>query len=363
MKRSHDAMKLVCVVSLVAWGCAAQQGGGNSPPPAAVAAPVPPPPAEPPFTNKDVIDLSKAGLGDAVVIAKIKQAPRVAFDLEPKDLQKLKSSKISKGVIAAMLDRSGSGTAAAARPRSFSASGKVWVQNGSQLTEVAKVTGYAEASIGQAFKQAFLLSFSNKTAVIARGTAARLRLTTAPTVIYTRLSPSEIGVVRFTVQESDNRRFVWVVSRVGSNQGEFYPEEDNITFDDEPGMDGVYKLTLKKSMPRVSTGWLDRAEAQGTRSTISGSVGSAHEEEDARYQFPECPPNEPRLVLLRGRRRSKRARRCTLLRTADLSEPTARCRRCAHRATCAQCSGCILGRSSERRRDRCRAQGPRPQLG
>ena len=201
------------------------------------------------------MDLSKAGLGDTVVIAKIKQAPRVAFDLEPKDLQKLKNSKISKGVIAAMLDRSGggvasgSGAAAAARPGSFSASGKVWVQNGSQFTEVARVTGYAEASIGQAFKQAFLMSFSNKMAVIARGTKARLRLNTAPTVIYTRLNPSDIGVVRFTVQEADNRRFVWVVSRVGSNLGEFYPEEDNITFDDEPGTDGVYKLTLKKPMP------------------------------------------------------------------------------------------------------------------
>jgi hypothetical protein len=69
------------------------------------------------------------------------------------------------------------------------------------------------------------MSFTNKTAVIARGTRARLRLNTAPAVIYTRLSPSEIGVVRFTVQESDNRRVVWVVSRMGSNAGEFYPED------------------------------------------------------------------------------------------------------------------------------------------
>lgn len=253
MTRSHDAMKLVCVLSLVVWGCAAQQGGGNALTPAAVATPVSPP-AAPPLTNKDVMDLSKAGLGDVVVIAKVKQAPSVAFDLEPKDLQKLKSSKVSKGVIAAMLDRSGggaasgSGTAAATRPGAFSASGKVWVQNGSQFTEVPSVAGYSEASIGQAFKQAFLFSFTSKVAVIARGTKARLRLSTAPATIYTRLSPSEIGVVRFTVQTDDNRRYVWVVSRVGSNAGEFYPEEDNITFADESAGDGVSKLTLKKPL-------------------------------------------------------------------------------------------------------------------
>jgi hypothetical protein len=123
------------------------------------------------------------------------------------------------------------------------------MQNGDQLTEVPHVAGYSEASIGQAFKQAFLISFTNKFALIARGTKARLRLSTAPAVIYTRLDPSEIGVVRFTVQDDDNRRYVWVVSRMGSNAGEFYPEEDNITFTDAPRSDGVYELTVNKPMP------------------------------------------------------------------------------------------------------------------
>lgn len=145
MKRSRDAMKLVCLVGIVVWGCAAERGGGSpqAQAPAVAAAPAPPrPPAEPPLTNKDVIDLSNAGLGDAVVIAKIKQAPQVAFELGPKDLQKVNNNKVSKGVIAAMLERSGGGSSdaalasggAAAAPRgAFSGSGKVWVQNGGQL--------------------------------------------------------------------------------------------------------------------------------------------------------------------------------------------------------------------------------------
>lgn len=73
-------------------------------------------------------------------------------------------------------------------------------------------------------------------------------LTETPTTLYTRLDPSEIGVVRFTVQNDYNRRYIWVVSRVGSNEGEFYPEEDNVTFDDERQSEGIHKLTLKKTL-------------------------------------------------------------------------------------------------------------------
>jgi len=166
MKRSRDAMKLVClVVAVVVLGCATERGGGSPPAqaPAVTTAHLPPrQSAEPPLTNKDIIDLSKSGLGDAVVIAKLKQAPQVAFELGPKDLQKLKNNKISNGVIAAMLERTGSaptsgGAAATPRSGAFSASGKVWVQHGDHLMEVPSVGGYSEASIAQAFKQAFQL--------------------------------------------------------------------------------------------------------------------------------------------------------------------------------------------------------------
>ena len=61
--------------------------------------------AEAPLTNADVVKLIGLGLGDNVVIAKVNQAASVNFDLSADGLTKLKSSRVSSDVIAAMLKR------------------------------------------------------------------------------------------------------------------------------------------------------------------------------------------------------------------------------------------------------------------
>lgn len=73
------------------------------------------------LSNADVLSLSKLGLSDDVIIAKINQASRVAFALETNDLLNLKKGGVSGKVITAMLDRSArekgmSAPAAAAAP-------------------------------------------------------------------------------------------------------------------------------------------------------------------------------------------------------------------------------------------------------
>lgn len=75
---------------------------------------------EKPLDNAQVIQLTKADLGDAVIIAKIKSTKEVKFDLTPDDLVKLKKSGVSGPVIAAMLDRSVSSAA----PGTASAKGR-----------------------------------------------------------------------------------------------------------------------------------------------------------------------------------------------------------------------------------------------
>lgn len=62
--------------------------------------------AEAPLTNADVLTISKLGLGDTVVIAKINQASAVSFSMDTDSLIKLKADGVSKEVIAAMLKRS-----------------------------------------------------------------------------------------------------------------------------------------------------------------------------------------------------------------------------------------------------------------
>lgn len=64
-----------------------------------------PPKQEAPLSNQDIIKLSKLQLGDDVVIAKIKQARSVAFDLTTDGLIQLKQAAVSGKVIQAMLER------------------------------------------------------------------------------------------------------------------------------------------------------------------------------------------------------------------------------------------------------------------
>lgn len=70
------------------------------------------------LSNKDVVKLSKLQLGDDVIVAKIKQATVVDFDVSTDALIQLKESGVSARVIAAMIDRSApsSGTTIANRP-------------------------------------------------------------------------------------------------------------------------------------------------------------------------------------------------------------------------------------------------------
>ncbi len=202
-------------------------------------------PVEAPLTNSDVIKLCKLDLGNEVVIAKINQAKAVDFKLDTDSLISLKQGGVGKEVIAAMLQRT---TSAPPASVSVPSTLEVWtIENGNSV-EIPSVSGYVEASIGQAFKQAFLFSFKNKMAVLVHGTNAKTHFTAAPPIIYTRYKPSEIGVARLTVQSDKERRYIWVVSRVGSNSGEFYPPEDDMKFTDERTPEGTYKLTFKAQL-------------------------------------------------------------------------------------------------------------------
>ena len=61
--------------------------------------------AEDRMTNADVIDLVKAGLDDKLLIATIKEAKTVNFDLGPAGLRALLAAKVSNPVITAMRER------------------------------------------------------------------------------------------------------------------------------------------------------------------------------------------------------------------------------------------------------------------
>ncbi len=86
---------ILFAVALIAFPVFAQT-------PAAAASPAA---KEAPLANADVIKLSKLQLGDDVIIAKVRQAGNVAFDLSTDGLVQLKQANVSGKVISAMLER------------------------------------------------------------------------------------------------------------------------------------------------------------------------------------------------------------------------------------------------------------------
>lgn len=63
------------------------------------------------LTNKDIVDMTKSGLPESVILAKIKASP-TNFDTSPTALQELKQAGISDAVILAMVQPSESPTSA-----------------------------------------------------------------------------------------------------------------------------------------------------------------------------------------------------------------------------------------------------------
>ena len=56
------------------------------------------------MTNKDVIDLATLGLGDDVVIEKIRTAPQTAFATDLESLKALKAAHVSDAIIRVMIN-------------------------------------------------------------------------------------------------------------------------------------------------------------------------------------------------------------------------------------------------------------------
>src|SRR5262245_36141359 len=93
--------RLVCAISVLLFAAAATQVFARAEG------------AEAPLNNAEVVKLCKSGLGDGIVIGKIKEAPKTEFKLGTDDLIKLKQDGCSQGVIEAMLNRETPSTTAA----------------------------------------------------------------------------------------------------------------------------------------------------------------------------------------------------------------------------------------------------------
>lgn len=135
-----------------------------------------------PLTNKDVLDMVKAGLASEVIVAKIKASASNSFDTSTAALQELKTAGVSDAVILAMVQAGSSTNAAAADAPSVD----VKVVDGTEIEIQLKnnVSGQ-EAKVGD------IVDFTvvrpvviGGVTVIDKDAPARARITTAKKAGY-----------------------------------------------------------------------------------------------------------------------------------------------------------------------------------
>lgn len=222
------------------------------------------------LTNAEVVKLVKLGIGDDVVLAKIRQAPIVEFKLETDDLGSLKAAGVSGKVIAAMLDRSSAdavggaatpGLGSAPARSGFAAgdapTGAVYLIDGSRRVQLmraspgGRTSGLAKKIINPFAKMKMIKTFSGERAQLRTGNTSPLFEASLPS----DLSPSDsIMLVKLSV-ESDTREISVGSGRLNVSVGIDKDDTVPIKIDESPTRTGsnsplkTYRVTVALPLP------------------------------------------------------------------------------------------------------------------
>lgn len=250
------------------------------------------------LTNTDVVQLSKIGLGDEAVIAKIR-ASSSKFDLTTTDLIALKAAGVSGPVIAAMIDASKGATVSANATASVDSPDPLvphpsgiyvladWLEQPKMMvldpttsnqTKTGGFLGYAMTG--------GLASMSFKTVI--PNASARIKAPVSKPVFYFYFdqagrslskdgassfwmsgavtSPNEFSLVRFDVKKDSREAKVGKFNIGGAKSGVM--DKDRIQFSYDLVTTGVYKVTPERELGPGEYGFL-------YSSTTGGGVGMA----------------------------------------------------------------------------------------
>lgn len=231
------------------------------------------------LTNDSVISMVKGGLGEAVVLARIRSSP-ANFDTSTNSLLALKKAGVSDKVIEAMVSapRSGAAAAAPAVPTpaapsaatsapapSVSASARnsaggaaatlprdsIFHLNGTKYTEMQPQV--VEIEISNAV-------FSSKSDVVLGGRRAEYRITDRQPQFYSYFAPTEALLVKLKPGEKKNDRNL----KMGS--GGYHPyggssrmgirSEDRIAVKSEREANGFYRISPSSPLPAGEYGFI-----------------------------------------------------------------------------------------------------------
>ena len=231
------------------------------------------------LTNDSVISMVKGGLGEAVVLARIRSSP-ANFDTSTNSLLALKKAGVSDKVIEAMVSAPRSGAAAAvpsaptpaapsagasAPPPSVSASARssaggaaanlprdsIFHLNGTKYVEMQPQV--VEIEISNAV-------FSSKSDVVLGGRRAEYRITDRQPQFYSYFAPTEALLVKLKPGDKKNDRNLKMGSGgyhpYGGSSRQGVRSEDRIAVKSEREANGFYRISPSNPLPSGEYGFI-----------------------------------------------------------------------------------------------------------
>jgi hypothetical protein len=211
------------------------------------------------LTNDSVIQMVKAGLPEAVVIAKIKSTSS-KFDLKTDSLVSLKKAGVSDKVLEAMV-AAGSGaapsTAAAAPPAPALAAGALKTQDVIYQLVAGK---YVEMFATSANLETNMAFFQSKSEVVLEGKKAQYRTSDKQPVFLSTYSSTDAPLVRLKPGDDHNDRNLKIGSGAfmpfGGTQKMGVRNEDKVPVTIERDARGFYKVTPSAALPPGEYGFI-----------------------------------------------------------------------------------------------------------
>jgi hypothetical protein len=212
------------------------------------------------LTNDSVIQMIKAGLPEAVVIAKIKSTAS-KFDLKTDSLVSLKKAGVSDKVLEAMV-AAGSGSAPTtgampAPPAPAVAAGAL-----KNTDVIYQLVGgkYVEMFATSANLETNMAFFQSKSEVVLEGRKAQYRTTEKQPVFLSTYSSTDAPLVRLKPGDDHNDRNLKIGSGAfmpfGGTQKMGVRNEDKVPVTIERDPRGFYKVTPSAALPPGEYGFI-----------------------------------------------------------------------------------------------------------
>ncbi len=212
------------------------------------------------LTNDSVVQMVKAGLPEAIVIAKIKGTAS-KFDLKTDSLVSLKKAGVSDKVLEAMV-AAGSVTAAPttampAPPQPAVAAGSIKNQD-----VIYQLVGdkYVEMFATSANLETNMAFFQSKSEVVLEGRKARFRIQDKQPVFLSTYSSTDAPLVKLKPGDSNDDRNLKIGSGAfmpfGGTQRMGVRNEDKIVINIERDARGFYKVTPASPLPPGEYGFI-----------------------------------------------------------------------------------------------------------